>query len=58
MGHDRKRRIRRHPIFNPKGHKSHMSGFRRFIKCKGYRKAFEDIIEKQIKKLNEELAQE
>ena len=35
-----------------------MSGFRRFIKCKGYRKAFEDIIEKQIKKLNEELAQE
>ena len=57
MENDRKCKVKRHPIFNPKGHRSHMSGFRRFIKCRGYRKAFEDIIEKQIQKLNQELTE-
>ena len=58
MGNDRKRKIRGHPIFYRKGHRSHMSGFKRFIKCKSYRRAFEYISQKQIEKLNQELVQE
>ena len=57
MGNDRKRKIKGHLVFYRKGHKSHMSGFKRFIKCKNYRRAFEFIVERQIQKLNQELTE-